>query len=151
MTPLFKKLNFKEQPEILILNAPASFEEEVKDMSLFARIHEEVGTIQKIEFCMIFVKQKEEINQSIKAVSPIFEGDVILWYCYPKKSSKKYSCDFNRDNGWDALGELNFEGVRQVSIDEDWSALRFRKIEYIKTLKRSKSRIISKEGKKRTT
>mgnify|MGYP005835701873 CR=1 FL=1 len=29
------------------------------------------------------------------------------------------------------------EPVRQVAIDEDWSALRFRRVEYIKTMTRS--------------
>jgi len=46
---------------------------------------------------------------------------------------KKYTCDISRDNGWQALGELGFEGVRMVAIDEDWSAVRFRRAEYIKT------------------
>jgi hypothetical protein len=45
------------------------------------------------------------------------------------------------------LGKLNFEGVMQVSIDEDWSALRFRHVDYIKTMKRKKA--LSEKGKKR--
>ena len=77
------------------------------------------------------------------------EGDAILWICYPKKSSKKYKCDFNRDSGWTVLGAAGYEPVRMVAIDEDWSALRFRKAENIKTLTRSKT--ISQEGKKRAT
>jgi len=72
-----------------------------------------------------------------------------LWFCYPKGTSKKYKCDFNRDTGWETLGNYNLEGVRQVAIDEDWSALRFRKIEHIKTLTRRESFAISKEGKER--
>ena len=33
--------------------------------------------------------------------------------------------------------EHGFEPVRQVAIDEDWSALRFRRAEHIKTMTRS--------------
>jgi hypothetical protein len=55
---------------------------------------------------------------------------------YPKGTSKKYKCEFNRDTGWSALGEFGLEGVRQVAIDEDWSALRFRKVDYIKSMQR---------------
>ncbi|MDZ7812318.1 MAG: hypothetical protein U5L74_04040 [Ideonella sp.] len=34
------------------------------------------------------------------------------------------------------LGAAGFEPVRQVVVDEDWSALRFRRAEFIKTLAR---------------
>ncbi|MFM7857171.1 MAG: hypothetical protein ACKO96_35940, partial [Flammeovirgaceae bacterium] len=44
--------------------------------------------------------------------------------------------EFNRDNGWSILGKLGFEPVRMVAIDEDWSALRFRKPKDIKKMTR---------------
>ncbi len=49
------------------------------------------------------------------------------------------------------LGKLGFEGVRQVAIDEDWSALRFRRVEFIKTMSRDKKRAMSELGKARVT
>jgi hypothetical protein len=42
-------------------------------------------------------------------------------------------CDFNRDTGWAALQEAGFDTVRAIAIDEDWTALRFRRKEFIKT------------------
>lgn len=57
---------------------------------------------------------------------------MLLWFAYPKGTSKKYKCDFNRDDGWEPLRKLGFDTVRQVAIDEDWSALRFRRVEFIK-------------------
>ena len=63
-----------------------------------------------------------------------------------KKSSKNYKCDFERDSGWDILGEHGFEPVRIVAIDEDWSALRFRRVEFIKKISRRKSMTISEVG-----
>ena len=60
-------------------------------------------------------------------------------------------CDFNRDTGWDALGNLGFEPVRMIAIDEDWSALRFREAKFIKTITRRESFALSKEAKERTT
>ena len=59
----------------------------------------------------------------------------------------EYKCDFNRDNGWTRLGELGFEPVRQVAIDDDWSALRFRRVGFIKTMTRSFA--MTEEGKAR--
>jgi hypothetical protein len=70
-------------------------------------------------------------------LTALAEGDAILWFCYPKGTSKKYTCDFNRDTGWASLGQLGWEPVRQVAIDDDWSALRFRNPDFIKTMTRS--------------
>lgn len=44
---------------------------------------------------------------------------------------------------WGALGEAEFEGVRLVAIDEDWSALLFRRIEFIKSIAREPKRTLS--------
>jgi hypothetical protein len=47
------------------------------------------------------------------------------------------------------LGKAGFEPVRAVAIDEDWSALRFRRTEHIKTMTRTTLHRISKAGKDR--
>ena len=150
MTPLFKKLNFKDQEQILVINAPTSFDPELSGMAEFAGIKKDIKKVKTIEFVIIFVLTQEQIDNSIELIFPKLNGDAVLWYCYPKGTSKKYKCDFNRDTGWETLGNCNLEGVRQVAIDEDWSALRFRKTEYIKTLTRRESYAISKDGKERT-
>ena len=77
-------------------------------------------------------------------------GDAVVWFAYPKGTSKRYTCDFNRDTGWQVLGAAGFEAVRQVAIDEDWSALRFRRAEFIKRLVRDPSRTVSAAGQGRT-
>lgn len=136
MTPLFKKLNFKDQEKILVLNAPSTFETELKGMVDTTQIARSVAAIEEIHFAIIFVQKQQQIDDCFELIFPKLKGDVVLWFSYPKGSSKKYSCDFNRDNGWETLIRQDFEGVRMVAIDEDWSALRFRKREYIKKITR---------------
>ncbi|MGF1585624.1 MAG: hypothetical protein ACFCUM_09905 [Bacteroidales bacterium] len=82
---------------------------------------------------------------------PKFKGDAILWFCYPKGSSKNYKCGFNRDTGWEGLGKYNLEPVRQVAIDEDWSAIRFRRVEFITNITRAESGAITEEARRRTS
>jgi hypothetical protein len=147
MTPLFKKLNFKHQTNCLVLFSPDSFNNELIEMQSFTRIHKDSYNLEIIEFALIFVTQKATIEETMIHIESKLADDVVLWFCYPKGSSKKYSCDFNRDNGWDALGVFQFEPVRMVAIDEDWSALRFRKVDFIKKMTRNENSILSESGK----
>lgn len=148
MTPLFKKLNFKDQSVIFMLNIPSDVLEEKTEMDKFTTIKTEItNDVTSIDFIIVFVTCLEEIQNSIQDIFPLLKGDAVLWYAYPKKSSKRYSCEFNRDNGWSALGAYNIEPVRQVSINEDWSALRFRKVAYIKSFTRNEAMVLSDEGK----
>ena len=63
----------------------------------------------------------------------------MLWFAYPKGTSKRYTCEFNRDAGWGVIRAAGFDSVRMVAIDEDWSALRFRRLEYVKNASKSAS------------
>jgi hypothetical protein len=151
MTPLFKKLNFKGSKAILALNSPKTFETELSNMQEFAQIVTDESKIPEVEFAICFVTTKAMIDACADAIMPKFMGDSILWFCYPKGSSKRYKCDFNRDTGWEGLGKYNLEPVRQVAIDEDWSAIRFRRVEYIKTITRAQSGAITDEARRRTS
>lgn len=146
MNALFKKLNFRDQKGILVLNYPDSFTKEVEEMSSETSFLFGIKQAKEIGFAIIFVKKKIEIEEAIASI-PKLAGDATLWFCYPKGTSKNYKCDFNRDTGWSALGEYGLEPVRMVSIDDDWSALRFRKVEYIKNMSRRENTALTKEGK----
>jgi hypothetical protein len=148
MPSTFTKLNLKDQTEIVILNAPESFEPELAALAGVA-VRRSVKDVKRIAFSLAFVTKQKEVDTLARAVAAKTEGDAVVWFAYPKGTSKKYKCEFNRDTGWAELGKLGFEGVRQVAIDEDWSALRFRRVEFIKTLTRSKQMALSKAGKKR--
>jgi hypothetical protein len=151
MTPLFKKLNFKAQSSILVINAPESFVTELEEMKKVTTVVTKLNEAQKVTFVIQFATKQEEIDAFAKAINEKLDGDAIVWLCYPKGTSKKYHSDFNRDTGWQSLAPYNLEPVRQVAIDEDWSALRFRKVEYIKTITRRESYALTDEAKKRTT
>ena len=73
----------------------------------------------------------------------------MVWFAYPKGTSKRYRSEINRDTGWQALGRAGFEPVRAVAIDEDWSALRFRRVEFIKTMTRANEHRMTAQGKAR--
>jgi hypothetical protein len=148
MTPLFNKLNLKGQTEIVVLNAPDSFEREL-DALAGVTVHRDASALERVEFALAFVITTADLTAAADAVLPRAQGDAVVWFAYPKGTSKRYKCEFNRDSGWAPLGAGGFEGVRQVAIDEDWSALRFRRVEHIKTMKRDASRAATEQGKAR--
>lgn len=131
MQPVFQKLNLKEQKEILVVNAPAAFEPALADLEGVAVIRD-TELVEGIDFCLVFVEKKVDLDRLSALVALRARGDALLWFAYPKGTSKKYHCDFNRDTGWEVLMGLGFRPIRQVAIDEDWSALRFRRVEFVK-------------------
>ncbi len=148
MHPVIKKLNYKNQEKVLVLNSPEEFQlvlNELKDLSSVDQFIRET----EYEYILIFVKKVQEIEEFSALIIQNIAEDAVFWVAYPKKSSKKYSSDINRDNGWQSLGDIGFEGIRQVAIDNDWSALRFRQARLIKSFIRDKNRALSKEGRER--
>jgi hypothetical protein len=141
VSPLFKKLNLGAHTVIHVLNAPESFAPELAALQGVTVKRSVSGTSR---FAMAFVITQSELEAASSKLAKACEGDAILWMVYPKGTSKKYRCEFNRDSGWPVLGAAGFEPVRMVAIDADWSALRFRRVEHIKTLTRSPSHRISK-------
>ncbi|WP_299210827.1 hypothetical protein [uncultured Aquimarina sp.] len=151
MTALFKKLQLPPSlDEILILNEPEGFCKEL-DCLKDVIVKESLIQVSEVDFALVFVTEKKQIENRIETVYPKLVGDGILWFAYPKKSSKRYTTEITRDHGWGVLGDYNLEPVRQVAIDEDWTALRFRKVSFIKNMTRSKDFALSSAGKEKTT
>ena len=145
MDAIFIKLNFKNQTDLLVLNAPVSFESKLSSLD-GVMVHNNFDHIGELCFSLAFAMTQNEINEIAKELIVKIKGDAILWFAYPKRTSKKYKSDISRDNGWSVLGEAGFEAVRQIAIDEDWSALRFRRVEFIKSIAREPKRALSLKG-----
>ena len=150
MPTVFEKLNLKDQHEIVVVNSPPSFEAELASLSDVSVVRDP-DKVSHISFSLAFVTKQDELNVVASKLVAKAKGDAIVWFAYPKGTSKKVACEFNRDSGWTVLGAAGFEGVRQIAIDEDWSALRFRRVEFIKSMKRDTRHALSSAGKKRTS
>jgi hypothetical protein len=148
MTPLFNKLNLKGQKEVVVLNAPESFERELDALDAVT-VHRDASTLERVEFALAFIITNAQLAAAAEAILPKAQGDAVVWFAYPKGTSKRYKCEFNRDTGWAPMGAAGFEGVRMVAIDEDWSALRFRRVEHIKTMRRDAKRAGTEQGRAR--
>ena len=131
MTSIWEKLDFKNQQQILILNAPKSFEPEISRLPVLT-IHHHIESVPHIGFALAFVTSRAEVNALAPKLAACALGDSILWFAYPNGNSKKGKSDPNHDTGWAALKKAGFDTIGSVAIDEDWTALRFRRKEFIK-------------------
>ncbi|HEX3912337.1 MAG TPA: hypothetical protein VHW71_02415 [Steroidobacteraceae bacterium] len=130
-TPLFKKLNLGVHEEIVVLNAPDSFEWVLKQLK-GVKIARDPAKPKGVKFGLAFAVTQAQLDKASKILAASSEGDAVIWFAYPKGSSKRYTCEFNRDSGWGVIRDAGFDSVRMVAIDEDWSALRFRRVEFMK-------------------
>ena len=131
MPDLRKKLNLKDQDPLLILNLPESFQTVLGELS-HQKIVTSEGKAIEADFLLVFVQTLRDVQRAAELVTSKTQGDAVVWMAYPKQTAKKYNCEFHRDTGWKSLEEIGLRGVRQVAIDLDWSAIRFRRLKFIK-------------------
>lgn len=149
MEDLLKKLNLTNQQRILLVNIPDELSALTDAFSARATVAQQPNELEQADYVMAFIQRLEQVEQIADWVTTHTKGDVQVWLVYPKQSSKKYRCEFNRDTGWASVGAAGFEPVRQVAINDDWSALRFRRAAYMKKITRNPEGILSVEGRKR--
>lgn len=131
MPAIFDKMDLKHQREILVVNAPASFESALAALQ-GVTVLRDPSVARAVQFSLAFTTRQAEVDALAGVLAAKADGDAMLWFAYPKASSKVYRCEFNRDSGWQPLRDEGFDTVRIVALDEDWSALRFRRVEYIR-------------------
>jgi hypothetical protein len=148
VSAVFKKLNLRDQAEVVVLDAPATFEPEIAKLS-GVTVRRALTSGAPVSFALAFVTRQGELDALATAITKRAMGDPVVWFAYPKQSSKSVKCEFNRDTGWGILGRAGLEPVRMVAIDADWSAVRFRRVEHIKTMTRDPSYALSSGGKKK--
>lgn len=82
MDATFKKLNLKNQKEVVVLNAPESFEVNIDSILSEATVLRKADANDAVEFMMIFVTKKTETETIIPVIAPRLAGDAVLWMCY---------------------------------------------------------------------
>ena len=119
-TPLPKKLGIKAASTVVLISAPAGFEQTLGGLPEGARLRH--GNRGAREITIWFVTSHRELDRCFEAIAGSV-GEGTLWVAWPKQSS-------------DLAGDLTEDGVRDVAlprglvdtkvcaIDETWSGLR---------------------------
>jgi hypothetical protein len=110
------KLQIKPGQRIAILHAP-----EGVDIGVSADATEDSGAPEVV---LLFVTNRGEVHDRRAALVDAARRDALAWVAYPKAG--QLGTDLNRDVLADILTRHAIRPVRQISIDDVWSALRFR-------------------------
>ncbi|WP_447642281.1 MULTISPECIES: hypothetical protein [Chitinophagaceae] len=124
MQDIIKKFKFKDSG--IILSAPADIETEFKKIGFKTSF----DNTQKSTNTLVFINDNKEyldfLNKNLRKIAL----DSILWFAYPKRSSK-VKTDINRDTIRLTGEKYGITTVTAISINDIWSALRFRPIDKV--------------------
>jgi len=120
---LSQKLQIKSCTNWLLFNAPDNYFATLDPLPEDLKIsYEPEGNFSGIQ---VFIKNRDELVTALDVIIPLLKPDTILWVTYPKKSSGIKS-DLKMMGNWDELSKYGLRIVTSVSVNETWTALRFK-------------------------
>jgi hypothetical protein len=128
--PLAKKLLIKPGHRVAVLNGPPGFHDRLADLPERVELATQPDGARDV--VLVFVLDSAELDRLAPQALAATKRQGALWVAYPKKTSK-VKTDLSRDVSWRPLCDAGFEVVSAISIDDVWSALRFRPLELVGT------------------
>ncbi len=113
---LAKKLQLKPGTTLAVTGAPPDLDLDLGD-DVATTGAQDAGAV------LVFVSRRADLD-SIGSFLDAARADRLAWIAYPKGG--RLDTDLNRDIVWELLSAQGIRPVRQIAIDETWSALRFR-------------------------
>jgi hypothetical protein len=118
---LIKKLGIKPGQRAAVINPPDGYADRIGPPQGVEVTTDLEGTF---DFVQLFAKDRATLDRHLTAAHGALKPGGLFWIS--PKGSSKVPTDLNRDVFWGALEHLGVRPVTQVSVDEVWSALRFR-------------------------
>ena len=117
---IFKKMRAKTAIVAMVINAPSNYPK-CNELSW-----QNEGQAGFADFVHLFVESQAQFTVHFPRATENLEDDGLLWISYPKSKGKKVY-DINRDSLWSLLLAEGFHPVSQVSLGDEWSAVRVKK------------------------
>lgn len=127
---LTKRLGIKPGHRVRLLKAPPGFRATLDSLPNETKVA--ASGDGPFDVVLLFVRNKAEVDEHAREAIGMVRPRGLLWIAYPKKSSK-VKTDISRDQGWETVEENGWTGVSLISVDETWSAMRYRPREEVGT------------------
>ena len=124
MQDTIKKLKFKDNG--IVINTPKALEEEWVKLGFKTALNKKIKNANTL----VFINNNTEFLDFLNNNLIDIETDSVLWFAYPKGTSK-IKTDINRDTIRKTGEGYGITTVTAISINEIWSALRFRPIDRV--------------------
>jgi hypothetical protein len=123
---LAQKLRIEPGDRVLAFNAPDDYANLIAPLPQDAELQEDPAEAA-YDVVHLFAANSGELEQHWPDARGSVKPGGIIWVSYPKRASG-VETDITRDRGWDPVLEDQWRPVSQISVDETWSALRFRPV-----------------------
>ena len=114
---LAAKLQLRPGQSVALVDAPGDFEG--GDLADHPDAPE-----ASADLVLVFVSDAQELGRRTGTVASAAARGALTWIAYPKAG--KLGTDLNRDRVRVSLAEHGLDTVRQVALDDVWSALRLK-------------------------
>ncbi len=122
---LAQKLAIKEGYTVLFVNSPRGYKSLLGEMPPGVTILREPSA--PADVIQVFVEDQKQLEDELDRLQGNLKPTGIIWVTYHKGTSKTKT-DINRDTIAAYARSINMEGVAMVSVDEDWSAFRLKRV-----------------------
>lgn len=117
---------FKFRDTATVVNAPEEFRSDLSELGFSTALNPDLPN----ENTLVFLYSKKELVDFLENQLSRILPDSVLWLAYQKGTSK-IKTDLNRDLIRETAGQYGIKTVTAISIDDIWSALRFRPLEKV--------------------
>lgn len=107
-------------------NAPDNINTLLGEIPAGIEIHSALESTD-LDFVLGFIEDRAMLKKNLPELAQQIKADGALWLAYHKGTSS-VKTDVNRDSINKYGATLGLKGVAMVSIDENWSGFRFKKI-----------------------
>jgi hypothetical protein len=118
--PIAERLQVKTGRSVAVIGAPAP-------------TYGDIGVLEvrtspdRADVVLVFFKDGAALAADLPKTLSIIRRDAILWLAYPKLTSP-LAGDLHRDGVRALAPGYGLDTVSQIAIDQDWSALRLKRI-----------------------
>jgi len=118
--PVAERLQVKGERRLAVIGAPAGLDKAIG-------VKKARADAAKADVILLFVPNRAELDAQLPMVLKKALPAAILWLAYPKLTSN-LAADLSRDVIHALAPKYGLDTVSQIAIDDDWSALRLKRV-----------------------
>ena len=117
---LLKKLRISIDQPLWLINEP----DDCRDLFSGCDIKQKLAGSKPVGQLVFFALDGKTLAVQLPKLAPYISHDTVFWICYPKKTGAIAS-DLVLMKPWDVVFNSGFRGQTSVSVNDDWTGMRF--------------------------